>query len=138
MSLERLACARETWPGVKWDVGDAITDLPTLYSDKSFDAVILFDVLEHFVKANSWKVLEQAERIARKYVVVWGPLGQDGMDRYNKERQNIDGMYHQCVMEEKEFADRNFFTIIFPSYWERSYDVDWTATAMLAFKKVGE
>lgn len=137
LSLARLAVARSCHKGVTWDVGDVRWDLDRLYDDDAFNAVILFDVLEHFHKEESWGVLEQAERIAAGVVVVWGPLGQEGMDRYNKDRENHDGMYHQCVLEEREFADRGYATMVFPKYWEWVYDADWTADALLAFKNVG-
>jgi ubiquinone/menaquinone biosynthesis C-methylase UbiE len=136
-SLDRLTFAKETYPNVRFIHGDVTEELPSYFAPKSYDAVILFDVLEHFEKDMSWRVLEEAERIAERFVVVWGPLGQEGMDRYNKSRQDVEGMYHKCVLEEEEFAERFFFTMVFPKYWERSYGADWTAAGMLAFKQVG-
>ncbi len=40
---------------------------------KSFDAVILLDVVEHFSKRDGLRLLKQAERVARKKIVVLTP-----------------------------------------------------------------
>ncbi|MFA5186620.1 MAG: class I SAM-dependent methyltransferase [Patescibacteria group bacterium] len=132
-SGERLTAAwARNLENVAFKMGD-ITQLDTLYSPKQFDAVLAFDVLEHFEKDVSWKVLEMAENIASRYVVVWGPLGLEGMTEYTPAPE-IDqkDMRHLCVLEEPEFVERGYFTMIFPSYW-----ISWPANALLAFKKVG-
>jgi SAM-dependent methyltransferase len=131
-SEERLAAARaRELPNVRFDQGD-ITKLDTMFVSEQFDAVVAFDVLEHFEKETSWKVLEMAEAIASRFVVVWGPLGREGMTEYTPA-PDIDqkGMPHLCILEELEFAERGYFTMIFPSYW-----VSWPANALLAVKKV--
>ncbi len=129
-SEERLATARaRELPGVEFRQGD-ITQLDAMFTPEQFDAVVIFDVLEHFEKEMSWKVLEMAEVIASRFVIVWGPLGEEGMTAYTPAPE-IDqkGMQHLCILEEKEFAERGYFTTIFPSYW-----VDWPADALLAIK----
>lgn len=43
-------------------------DLP--FDDKSFDVVSLFDVLEHLLLGDEYKVCQELKRVARKYVLI--------------------------------------------------------------------
>lgn len=55
-----------------------------VFSDKSFDAVILIDVLEHLEKEEGLALIQKAERWAKKKIVVFTPNGfvkQDDFDR---------------------------------------------------------
>ncbi|NHZ48039.1 class I SAM-dependent methyltransferase [Desulfovibrio sp. XJ01] len=45
------------------------------FSDNSVDTVFLLDVIEHFEKHDGFDVLRHLERIARKQVIVFTPLG---------------------------------------------------------------
>lgn len=65
-----------------YTVGD-INDLKSHFKRKSFDAVIALDVIEHFSKEDSYKLIEEMEKIARKKVILLTPNGfypQDGYD----------------------------------------------------------
>lgn len=60
-----------------------IAKLSTYFKPKSFDAVIALDVIEHFPKNESYKLIKDLERIARKKVILLTPNGfypQDGYD----------------------------------------------------------
>lgn len=46
-----------------------------LFPDKSFDSVLLLDVLEHMTRESGFKVLEEAKRLARISVHVFTPQG---------------------------------------------------------------
>jgi SAM-dependent methyltransferase len=53
------------------------------FAPKSFDAVILIEVLEHLTKESGIKILEESERWAKKKVIVTTPNGfvpQKGLD----------------------------------------------------------
>lgn len=57
------------------------TEMP--FADNSFDAVIMFDLIEHLVPSAGGAALREAERVARLRVVVFTPNGfvpQDGYD----------------------------------------------------------
>lgn len=60
--------------GFKIVHGDALK-LKSYFKPKSFDVVLLIDVLEHFKKADGKKVLAQVEKIARRQIVIWTPFG---------------------------------------------------------------
>lgn len=54
--------------------GDA-REIGKTFPDKSFDACLCVDVIEHLTKAESGKLLTDMERIARNVVVVICPVG---------------------------------------------------------------
>ncbi len=60
--------------GFKIVYGDA-KNLKDYFKPKSFDIVLLIDVLEHFKKPDGKKVLAQVEKIARKQIIIWTPVG---------------------------------------------------------------
>ena len=60
-----------------------INNLRSHFKAKSFDAVIALDVIEHFSKEDSYKLIGEMEKIARKKVILLTPNGfypQDGYD----------------------------------------------------------
>ncbi|MBI2613565.1 MAG: class I SAM-dependent methyltransferase [Candidatus Levybacteria bacterium] len=66
----------------QYTVGN-INRLRSNFKIKSFDAVIALDVIEHFPKEDSYKLIQEMEKIARKKVILLTPNGfypQDGYD----------------------------------------------------------
>lgn len=66
----------------KYTVGN-LNNLRAHFKRKSFDAVIALDVIEHFPKDDSYKLIQEMEKIARKKVIILTPNGfypQDGYD----------------------------------------------------------
>lgn len=49
--------------------------ISNLFLPKSFDIVLILDVLEHLNKKDSFKLLKDAEKIAKKAVIIETPLG---------------------------------------------------------------
>lgn len=45
------------------------------YEDKSVDSVFLIDVIEHLKKAEGLELLRRTERLARKQIIIFTPLG---------------------------------------------------------------
>jgi hypothetical protein len=71
-----------------WDV--AMRLLPA----KSVDTVFALDVIEHFEKQEGLKFLEEAERVARRQIMVFTPLGfypQTFGDSDKSDRWGMDG-----------------------------------------------
>lgn len=58
----------------KYIVG-SIENLDKYYKEKSFDAVIAMDVIEHFEKNDALKLLKKMEKVARKKVIILTPNG---------------------------------------------------------------
>ncbi len=74
------------------------------FSEKSFDAVALLDVLEHLPKDKGMMLLNKIEKIARRKVIIFTPNGflpQDHVD----ENPYMD---HCSGWSVKEFKDRGY------------------------------
>ena len=52
-----------------------ILEIGGRFKEKSFDAVLLLDVVEHLPKVEGLKLIEMAERIARKKIIIFTPNG---------------------------------------------------------------
>jgi len=50
------------------------------FKDASFDAVLLLQLIEHFRKEEGLRLIKEAERIARKQVILGTPVGFLGFD----------------------------------------------------------
>ncbi|MCL4397637.1 class I SAM-dependent methyltransferase [Patescibacteria group bacterium] len=65
-------------------VGD-ISKLWKKFKDNSFDAVVSFDVIEHLDKTQGWELIKQAQRIARRKVIILTPNGYISQDDKHTE-----------------------------------------------------
>jgi len=66
---------------------------------KSIDTIFALDVIEHFGKDEGFRFLEEAERIARRQIVVYTPLGyypQSYDDPAKRDRWGMEGGYWQA------------------------------------------
>ena len=90
----------------KWD--QVITMLP----DKSVDTVFALDFIEHLEKAEGLKMLREAERVARRQIVVGTPQGfypQSYEDPNKPDRWGMGGGYwqtHRSGWDFEDFGDR--------------------------------
>ena len=135
INMAELQQAAATHPNITFERVD-ITQLRDRFQPESFDCVFASDVLEHFEKRVSNDVLRQMEEVAVMYVAVWSPLGQAGMDDFNRTYAEQGELpQHLCVITEEEFADRGYMTVTFPSYWSRYYRDEWTPDGLLAIKQ---
>jgi hypothetical protein len=70
-----------------------------LLPSKSVDSVIALDVIEHFEKFAGFEFLEQAERVARRQIVIYTPLDfypQTYHDSNRVDRWGMEGGYWQA------------------------------------------
>src|SRR5215471_5179954 len=49
--------------------------LADLFADRRFDCCFAMDVIEHLKKEDGWRMLEDMERLATRYVVIFTPNG---------------------------------------------------------------
>src|SRR5438128_11269987 len=66
--------------------------------DKSVDSVFALDFIEHLEKADGFAMLREAERVARRQIVVYTPHGffpQSYEDPNKPDRWGMDGGYWQ-------------------------------------------
>lgn len=66
-----------------------------LFPDNSVDTVIMLDFIEHLEKEEGFKILKEADRITRKQIVVFTPLGFVSNDSGNKDKWGLDGVEFQ-------------------------------------------
>lgn len=87
-------------------------EIGNLFLPRSFDLVLLLDILEHMQKKDALRVMDMAEQIARVAVIAESPKGY--------VPQNIDiwghggHIYqtHRCSWEPEEFAARGYHVLL--------------------------
>ncbi len=93
--------------------GDA-TKLRELFLPKSFDMVLLLDIVEHLEKPAALDLIEQAETIARRAVVIETP---DGFLPQDIDILGLGGSHfqtHRCGFDAAEFEARGYDVITRP------------------------
>lgn len=99
---------------------DAKTALMT-FPDRSVDTIFLMDVIEHMTKDIGLEVLKECERVARKQVVIFTPLGfmpqemhAGGLDGWNLNggtlQDHKSGWYPEDFPEWHTIACKDFCT----------------------------
>lgn len=100
VAIPRMVYLNGTWDRV----------LP-FFPDKSVDTVFALDVIEHFVKEDGIRFIQEAERIASKQIVIFTPLGmypQEYDENDPTDRWGLQGGYwqsHRSGWEPSEFSD---------------------------------
>ncbi len=84
---ETLELSRKKKTHDKFKLGD-VSKLASLYKENSFDACVSVDVIEHFTKKDSLKLIKDMEKIARKKVIILTPNGF-------LEQHDFEGNPHQ-------------------------------------------
>jgi SAM-dependent methyltransferase len=88
--------------------------LSTLFLPKSFDLVLLLDIVEHLEKTDALRLIEMAEQIARIAVVIETPKG------YVPQNIDIWGhggdtyQTHRSAWEPEDFAARGYQVLVRP------------------------
>jgi hypothetical protein len=88
-----------------------------IFLPRSFDVVMLIDVIEHFRKSEGLEILDDVERIARSRVVVFTPLGefpQSDFDAYGLGGEQFQE--HRSAWHEADFARRGYSIVVFPEF----------------------
>ncbi len=76
------------------------------FPDKSFDAIIAIDLLEHLTKEEGYRLIKNMEKWARKKIVVFTPNGYVKQAEYDGNRFQ----QHKCGWIIKELEDLGFKT----------------------------
>lgn len=87
-------------------------DIGKLFLPKSFDLVLLLDVVEHIEKPDSIRLMDMAEEIARVAVIVETPKGYvpQNMDIWGHGGDEFQT--HRCGWEPEELAARGYQCLV--------------------------
>lgn len=86
----------------RWD------EVVAMFPDKSVDSVFALDFIEHLEKEDGRRLLSEAERLARRQVVIFTPHGlfpQSYEDPNKPDRWGMDGGYWQTHRSGWDFDD---------------------------------
>jgi len=77
--------------------------------DDSYDAVVSIDTIEHIPKEDRKKAVSEYFRVARKEVVITGPINNEAQRqseiRLNEQYKRLFGIDHHYVIEHLKFGD---------------------------------
>jgi hypothetical protein len=116
-----------------------------MFADKSVDTVFALDFIEHLEKEDGLRMLREAERVARRQVVIYTPQGffpQSYEDPEKTDRWGMDGGYwqtHRSGWEPEDFGDQWEF-VICPDYIttdEHDHEMEHPAGAIWAIRNLG-
>lgn len=82
--------------------------------DKSFDIVWLFDVLEHFSKKEGLKLLDEVEKIAKKQVIIFLPIGYCPQDACLDENLH---QKHLSTWKKSDLEKKDYICYVFKNYY---------------------
>lgn len=100
------------WLPVRKDAYDYIKSVP----DRHVDAVLAIDIIEHLEKEKGLELLDQMERVAKKLVVCWAPLGMLERGPYNPDLTENPYQVHLWGPEPDDFQSRGWETDIYPDW----------------------
>ena len=132
LKKESAADPKYVFLNAPWD--QAIGMLP----DKSVDTVFALDFIEHLEKEDGFRMLREAERVARCQIVVYTPLGffpQSYDDPAKPDRWGMDGGYwqtHRSGWNLEDFGELWDF-VISPDYLLLNEDNEPMEKPMAAF-----
>lgn len=87
-------------------------DLDKLFLPRSFDLVLLLDIVEHLEKEDALKLMSMAEEIARVAVIVETPKGYVPQNIDIWKGGGDEWQTHRCGWEPEEFLDRGYKVVV--------------------------
>jgi hypothetical protein len=100
-------------------------ELRSVFVDRSFDAVTLIDVIEHFEEADALEVLRQIESIARRVCILFTPRGefpQEAFDAYGLGGEQYQ--QHRSVWDERSLGAHGYRCVVLMGFhgpWNESF-----------------
>jgi len=84
-----------------------------IFVDNSFDVVLLLDIVEHFDKSIAINLIKQAERIARKKVIIYTPSGFLKQEKSPNSTWGANNPYqkHRCGFKAEELESMGYEVI---------------------------
>ena len=88
---------------------------------KSIDCISMIDVIEHLDKETGFNILQQAERIAVKKVIIFTPRGffnQKANDHYGLGGESFQK--HRSGWEVEDFVNKGYKVIVFSQFHDHT------------------
>lgn len=78
-------------------INDTAQNIVKQFGENSVDSIFMLDVIEHLPKADSKKVIKECQKLARKQVIIFTPLGFMKQEYANGEKDawGLRGQYWQ-------------------------------------------
>jgi hypothetical protein len=89
-----------------------IMDIEKLFLPRSFDIVLLLDIVEHLEKSDSLRLIEMAERIARVAVIIETPRGYIPQDVDIWGHGGDTYQTHRCGWEVEELSSLGYSVLV--------------------------
>lgn len=90
-----------------------LPDVLLPFIDKSWDVLLLLDVVEHLEKHKALQLIGQAERLAVKRVIIFTPLGYRLQSPFDCWGLGYNGLQeHLCGFEKEELEELGYATEI--------------------------
>ena len=97
-------------PTIRMDLAN--TDHLNMFQNRSFEAVILFDVIEHLEKPQAFTLIQNAERIARKIIIIFTP--EEFLEQENHNKGDNEYQTHRCGFKKEELEMLGYACKLFP------------------------
>ena len=117
----------DAWSKFNPDIVHDLNITPIPFGDKSYDYVIMMDVIEHLEKNNGFKLIEEAKRIARKGVFLltpmWWQTNEQNVNNPKSPYYNNHFDLHKSLWTKDDFAgweiitDKGEFEKYFVGMW---------------------
>lgn len=99
----------DIWKKFKPDILYNLNNISLPFKSNSIDIVLLLDVIEHLEKDKGKKVIKEAKRITRKYIIILTPLWWDKNEKniINKKSPYYQNPYnlHKSLWILNDFND---------------------------------
>lgn len=82
---------------------DLTGGLTNLILPKTFDSVMMIDIIEHFEKPFAFKILQQCEQVARKAIVAFVPVGNHPQTKDDRGMGNDHFQTHRSTWYPEDF-----------------------------------
>ncbi len=116
---ERLDISKEKAIVIKYD----IKEVPKIIPDKSFDAVTMFDVIEHITKEEGLKLLKELEKKIKYQILLFVPIQKKIPDinylidlQEKRKEENLSLGHHLSIWTPEEFEALGFTVEYSPEY----------------------
>lgn len=112
---EQLKLAWERRPVTGWiPVCKDALEFLKISPDDSVDAVLAIDIIEHLEKERGLEILDEAERVAKKLVICWAPLGMLERGPTNPDGTHNPYQVHKWGPEPEDFQSRSWEVDVYP------------------------